>query len=578
MSGSQALSSHLLTEWWFAKIQNPVLSKVGETIIATSAMREKLPSNQALHPELLQSLRQGQEVAARYKYHEELFLLWQAEFLSGYDNDDIEYLATLQRHRHDAAVMASCQRTSWRLFHQFLEREEIPVPEAAVAGATSSGTNLGGDPTVEYRTRSMSWVIEPCPWLKLRETNISNQGTRNNLPYYLWDKEGGCTVETAQLDRRPLYAVVSHTWGRWRSQKPSVTVDGVPWLVPQNSRFDVQGLPDMLRRMDITTRYIWVDLFCIPQDRSKPEQAVVYNSEVDRQADIFASAHSGVIWLNDINSWSGLNATISWLCLQCLELSHPNVRSLLPTQIDSIAGQAQKPTGLFGDDTAATEPSGWFSSLWTLQETCLRPQMGFLNSEGKALFVNDDTVTLDGLLALESWVLLQLTTRNYPLLGVEIPRGPAELFRLSNEFQLDFLLDINPLKVLGMTNQRYCHHSRARAVMSAIGATAWWRDHVQRVGEPPPETELVLGRFPLMFINEIRQQLGASFFGSVSLSPEYPDIGVSDSGSIRRFGYTVIGSMMPFSSNAARRRGSHVWGQEHHDHPSVSGWRICPDG
>ncbi|KAL6406903.1 hypothetical protein AUP68_09716 [Ilyonectria robusta] len=114
--------------------------------------------------------------------------------------------------------------------------------------------------------------------------------------------------------------------------------------------------------------------------------------------------------------------------------------------------------------------------------------------------------------------------------------------------------------------------------MSAIGATAWWRDHVQRVGEPPPETELVLGRFPLMFINEIRQQLGASFFGSVSLSPEYPDIGVSDSGSIRRFGYTVLGSMMPFSSNAARRRGSHVWGQEHHDHPSVSGWRICPDG
>ncbi|KAH6973135.1 hypothetical protein BKA56DRAFT_620497 [Ilyonectria sp. MPI-CAGE-AT-0026] len=579
MSGSQALSSHLLTEWWFAKIQNPVLSKVGETTIATSALCEKLPLNQVLPPELLQSMRQGQEVAARYKYHEELFLLWQAEFLSGYDNDDIEYLTTLQRHRHDAAVMASCQRTSWRLFHQFLEREEIPVSEAAVAGATSSGTNLGGDPTAEYRTRSMSWVIEPCPWLKLRETNISNQGTRNNLPYYLWDKEDGCTVEIAQLDRRPLYAVISHTWGRWRSQKPSVTVDGVPWLVPQNSRFDVQRLPDMLQRMDVTTRYIWIDLFCIPQDRSDPEQAAVYNSEVDRQAEIFASAHSGVIWLNDINSWSGLSETISWLCLQYLKLCHPNVRSLLPTQIDSITGQAQKPTGLFGDDTAATEPSGWFSSLWTLQEICLRPQMGLLNSEGKALFIGDDTMTLDGLLALESWVLLKLSTQHFPLLGVEIPRGPSELFRLSNEFQLDFLLDNNPLKVLGMTNQRYCRHSRARAVMSAIGATAWWRDHVQRVGEPPPETELVLGRFPLMFINEIRQQLGASFFGSVSLSPEYPDIGVSDSGSSsRRFGYTVIGSMMPFSSNAARRRGSHVWGQEHHDHPSVGTWRICPDG
>lgn len=333
----------------------------------------------------------------------------------------------------------------------------------------------------------------------------------------------------------------------------------------------------MLRRMDITTRYIWIDLFCIPQDRSDAEQAAVYNSEVDRQADIFASAHSGVIWLNDINSRSGLNATISWMCLQYLKLSHPNLRSLLPTQIDSIAGQAQKPTSLFGDDNAATEPSGWFSSLWTLQETCLRPQLGFLNSEGKALFISDDTMKLDGLLALESWVLLKLTTLNSHL-GVEIPRGSAELFRLSNEFQLDFLLDVNPLKVLGMTNQRYCQHSSARAVMSAIGATAWWRDHVQRVGEPPPETQLVLGRFLLMFINEIRQQLGASFFGSVSLSPKYPDSSVSDSGSSsRRFGYTVIGSMMPFSSNAARRRGSHVWGQEHYDHPSCGGWRICPD-
>lgn len=52
------------------------------------------------------------------------------------------------------------------------------------------------------------------PWRLLQP---SNQGTRNNLPYYLWDKEGKCTVETAQLNLRPLYAVISHTWGRWRS-------------------------------------------------------------------------------------------------------------------------------------------------------------------------------------------------------------------------------------------------------------------------------------------------------------------------------------------------------------------------
>lgn len=583
LSGPQALSGHLLTEWWYARIQSGALSKLSETLITTSAVREKLPPNQAFHPSILQSLRQDQEVARSYRYHEELTLLWQAEFLLGYENVDDDYITSLQRHRHDAALIASCQRTSWRLFDQFLKEEEIPLSDIADSGATSLRTSRASGSTAEYRTRSMSWVTEPCPWLKLRENTISNQATTVDLPRYLWDKECGRTMDAARLDSRPVYTVISHTWGRWRRKRePLVRVDGVPWLVPQNSRFDVQGLPDMLRRMDITTRYIWIDLFCIPQDTSNPEQALVYNDEVDRQAVIFSSARSGVIWLNDIGSWRGLSGTISWLSLQYLALSHPNARGLLQTQIDSVVSQAQNPTGLFGNGATAAEPSGWFSSLWTLQETCLRPHMEFLNSEGKVLLIGTDTMTLDGLIALQSWVRLEASTRNAQLLGGELPLGPSELFRLSDEFQLSFLLDVNPLKLLGMTNQRYCQRSRARAIMSAIGATAWWRDHLQRVGASPPETELVLGRFPLAFVNEIRQRLGAAFFGSVSLSPEHPDVSVasdeSSVGSSSRFGYTVIGSMMPFSSNSAQRRGSHVWSREHRDHPSVSGWRICLDG
>lgn len=580
LSGAQALSGHLLNEWWFAKTQHPDLSKAAETLICTTATREKLANNQAFNKSIEDSINLIKSVCKKYEYHEELFLLWQVEFLFSYDGVDE---TSLQRHRYDAALIASCQRTAWGIFQQCFREETLPIPERALFGATTSGTFNQNDTVSEYRQRGMSWVTVPCPWLNVRATNILNFGTRKDLPKYLWDRNQGCTVEVTSLSYRPAYTIISHTWGRWKINPICwVSVEGVNWRVPQNTRFDIRDLPNVIRAMDILTDYVWIDLFCIPQDRSDPVQAHDYNIEVDHQAVIFANAASGAIWLNDVKSWDGLQDTVKWLCLQYLLLVHPNSLSLLGAKVINSINETSRPSGLYNisDDRSMPEPSGWFSSLWTLQEACLRPHMELLNREGKAMFIGAETLALDGLLALAEWVRIKILTK-YPFLQeieIRIPQGPSELYSLSDNFQLAFLININPLQVLGMTGQRVCKRGRARAIMSALGATSWWSEHVRIHGQPPPETELVLGRFPLTFVQEIRDQLGAAFFGSVSFSDEYRDVGSHEHDRSSRLGYAVIGSMMPFSSNPARKRGSYVWGSEFQDHPTVCGWKILPDG
>lgn len=46
----------------------------------------------------------------------------------------------------------------------------------------------------------------------------------------------------------------------------------VPWIVPTNTEFDVLNLPAIFCDLKGPLQYIWVDLFCIPQEEC-PEQA-----------------------------------------------------------------------------------------------------------------------------------------------------------------------------------------------------------------------------------------------------------------------------------------------------------------
>jgi hypothetical protein len=138
--------------------------------------------------------------------------------------------------------------------------------------------------------------LEPCPWLTKEE--------KSGNPYYLWDVEKEMTVEAKELNA-PSYTAVSHTWGRWQKSEPESwkKLDGVKWLIPENSLFQVEDLPRILKGVPRKNKYVWLDLVCIPQrqpeslslvdDEEQDNLANIAYQEIARQAKIFLLREQG---------------------------------------------------------------------------------------------------------------------------------------------------------------------------------------------------------------------------------------------------------------------------------------------
>ena len=217
---------------------------------------------------------------------------------------------------------------------------------------------------------STSPSIECCSWLQ------EDRG----LPFYLWDRVSRRTIEVSSPSERLKYTAISHTWGLWEikeaGQVKKAEVHGVDgWEVPESTLFDVTSLPTIILRVPTSTQSVWLDLVRIPQDRSP--RAL---DEISRQAAIFKNAEHAIIWLNNVESWDGLHSALMWMSLVYLDVDD-----------NSVHNTSQPPTGLFNDKNCTGlfehydyTPSisrkdmnvcGWFSSLWTVQEVCLRPDM-----------------------------------------------------------------------------------------------------------------------------------------------------------------------------------------------------------
>lgn len=101
--------------------------------------------------------------------------------------------------------------------------------------------------------KSIDTCIEPCLWLEFKRGKAG-------YPHYLWDVQARSTITAQETDILPEYICISHTWGRWLKEKePFVAVSGVPWLVPQNTRFRVEDLPELLER-NFPGMFVWLDL------------------------------------------------------------------------------------------------------------------------------------------------------------------------------------------------------------------------------------------------------------------------------------------------------------------------------
>jgi hypothetical protein len=450
---------------------------------------------------------------------------------------------------------------------------------------------------------------------------VSSQRLTEDHPRWLWDVENYRSILVDEMERCPPYTCISHTWGRWR--KPtSVKVAGVSgWEVPENHLYDVRELPKQLSQLNC--HYVWLDLFCIPQNMSRAAQ-----DEIARQTSIFHGAERCIAWIHDVERWDDVLRGLEFLAIEYLATydkakSTPDPKIHVSQRDTDLAPQG---TGLMSHPAASRiehtitssppsnstkadtrpdvrlEPSTWFSSLWTLQEALLCPGIHLFTKDWKRL--NDATGEAITLLSLVIFLHLAFPSG--------LKEGDDRLFKFSSQpmnpggtpgepFQdsaftaetspssvrrLSEFLDMTRLdnvlfnscivSILFNANVRRCTGNRAPAIMSAIGVTEWYVGRLADDSNPLLDVEnLVLGVYPLDFVREACAKSGARFFEATFTISK------------RRFERSLetkkaIGSMLPF----CRPKGW-LWGRYGppevsrigiHEHPAARDWVILSDG
>lgn len=492
MSETQLSSLQMLREWWDGNIQDRKLSEAIASNILSAAMAPLMDAvdlagkahqlqehvNRTAENESLPFDPQCEESS----YHRALLQLWQAEFCIRPAHTDF----TLASTRRWATIAACNQRIAWSVFEDALAGSKTLLPSIAQ--------------TNRKLTFPMRATLAVCPWLGLKQRKAT-LGPTEGLPYYLWDVQAQRTLEVSTLTRggsRLRYLTISHTWGRWRCETESLAVvDGVPWSVPMNSRFDVRNLPrEMKDKAFFSAPYVWIDLFCIPQDTTDAELLGIRDSEIARQGEIFSNAGGAVIWFNDVPDWHGLETAVLWFAATFLKQSRSQSKEGSPALepwLDLFEKEAnQKATGFFGDfeytdweSIKSALPCGWFSSLWTLQEACLRPDILLVDRNWRLFAVGPKNlvIMLDNLIAIalgfelhkEAMAAVEVTTED--LEGIpdgrievdnpdtklreflrktdslpvdeafklpQMPRAAAELRYILNYFEMTQLLDASP--------------------------------------------------------------------------------------------------------------------------------------
>lgn len=395
VSRAQWNSFLIIREWWDGSIQNEALS----TAARDSIKRAASPSGR--EDDTFLDIDRDAALAGVSTYHGDMLLLFQLEFLHesrSLHQDNMEpFLGLLHAQREKCAQAAAMQRVAF----SFFSSESDDVSSEAVS-LEAIGNCIGA-------------TIEPCPWLKVHETD-------NRYPFYLWDIEGKCTVQVAQLATLPDYVCVSHTWGRWRLEGEGAKVDNVPWDVPRNSRFNVSELPEVLYKV-FQRGYIWFDLFCIPQDGSARAEI-----EISRQALIFSNAVGAIAWVNDNDAgWNNLSQAVKWFCafwaknsidMEYLDVWTAKVEETLEHTDDNFMELMREESA--GESDVTFDINGWFTSLWTLQEACLRPDLVIFDKSWRPLMTGKgQLITLDYLAALTVFI----SRGRYKSSKIKVPSG-----------------------------------------------------------------------------------------------------------------------------------------------------------
>jgi hypothetical protein len=226
----QQLASWILLQEWFGALYQPShLSEAARRAIDSGAFG---PSGlMDVHPKFPLSA-----LIDESSYHYWLSELYCAEFMPSSllwkPENGSEALGLIDNCWRRASDFAVCQR----LVHTFYMSHNEPY----------KSTN----PKYEDRPSLMKDV---CPWLIM-------ESMTHERPYYLWHVTQRRTVIVHKLTEAAEYICISHTWGRWRTDK-MLTVEGIPWWrVPENMVFHVTDLPQLLgqcrERLTTSSPYI----------------------------------------------------------------------------------------------------------------------------------------------------------------------------------------------------------------------------------------------------------------------------------------------------------------------------------
>lgn len=250
---------------------------------------------------------------------------------------------------------------------------------------------------------------------------------------------------------------------------------------------------------DASLEWVWVDVACIDQRDSSPEKA----SEVGRQAAIFKNAASAFVWINthktdgltelvaqlqELSLTAVKKSTLSWgrnprflnsaekqRWLQKVARREEFRRSKGTAVNVEASSQGPRPElhrtaedeDWLGDTVQCLQklvsssdpkrPGSWFTSMWTLQETFLRPRALVLSKDGEAVrlpsYMKVDVWSLGGFLGALQKVCSE-DVRNRRTLEEPSNSKSLQLLELIDHSGLAALYMRNPMAIYTIAKYR----------------------------------------------------------------------------------------------------------------------------
>lgn len=163
---------------------------------------------------------------------------------------------------------------------------------------------------------------------------------------------------------------------------------------------------------------------------------------------------------------------------------------------------------------------------------------------------------------------------------IEKITGAYDLSTLFTDTCMSEILWASPSAIFTFGQLRECTHSRAEAIMSVVGATEWYENFVSKYKVPPPETDLVLGLYPLQFLAEAAAKLGPTFYTAIPINLHYLSGAVDlSNGSWRAQACPkAVGSVLPFTASSTYFVPPQQFAFASESHPAVQTWALNQDG